>query len=63
MSMKYIVNSFYYLKKDFGSAKANERVKIVHREKKGRKTYVSIETASLAIIHNVSVKSLRNRKR
>lgn len=61
--MKYKVNSFYYLKKNIRKAKYNEQVKIVQREKKGKKTYVSIETESSAIIHNVCFKLLRNYKR
>lgn len=61
--MKYTINSFYYLKKDLANAKINERVRIIHREKKGKKTYVSIETESSVIINNISVKYLRSRKR
>ena len=61
--MRYVIGSFYYLKKDIHGAKENEKVKIVSRKKKGKKTYVSIETKSLSVIHGISFKILRARKR
>lgn len=60
--MKYVVGSIYYMKREYRAFSKGECVTIIERKKRGRNTYVSVESAQGKRLNNISVKLLRKHK-